>query len=114
MSFSVNTQSMTIASGQSQSNAIRIGNQAVVGVVVPAGSSLTSLSFLGSVDNSNFYSITEDDGTEYNPTVAASKFVNLDLNQFLAPIWIKVRAGTNGSPSVQSVQQSLTLVLNEI
>lgn len=111
--FGSNSYSVTIASGSSLSSAINIGDNPAVAIVVPAAVTVT---FQGSLDNSNFYDIYKDSGSpqEYQVACSVSGVQTLDMNQFLMPRFVKVRIGTSASPSAVSAATVVTLFTKEV
>jgi len=109
-SFASNALTATIPSGGSLSGRIRIGDNAVVAIVVSAAIDVT---FLGSLDGVTFYDIY-DGASVYTLAVTAGVLTTLDLNQFLAPLWIKVQSGTTGSPVTVGSDTSIIVVSKEI
>lgn len=101
----------TIPSGSALTPALRIKESTVVAIVVSAAVSVT---FQGSLDNVTFYDIHQDNGTEYTVVCSGGCIETVDLNQFLAPRWIKVRNGTSSSPTTVSIALPITVVSKEI
>lgn len=62
----------------------------------------TSLTFQGSRDGVTFRNMYDNAGTELTYTVAANRWVIADPTDFAAVSYIKVRAGTAGSPTAQA------------
>lgn len=53
----------TIANGATTSSAISIGGRSIVGLIISTALTNATLTLQGSVDNSNFYTLREKDGT---------------------------------------------------
>lgn len=112
-SFAVNIYPLTIALGQSLSQSFPLNNDALAGITVASGSSITQLSFQGSLDDSTYFDIYNE-GSEYKVTVAGGVFTSLSTNVFLGVRFVKVRAGNAGSPSTQSVATNLQALTKEV
>jgi len=99
-------RSAKIASGESLSAPVDIGEAKSLGIRIPAGwnGTATSITFQVSPDGVAWQNLYNDAGTEVAATVAASRDVSLAaIAASLAP-WshLKVRSGTSGSAVVQT------------
>ena len=63
-----------------------------------------------SFDNITFTDVYSDDGTEKVITAAASRWIYLNITQFLGVRYIKLRSGTSASPVAQGAQRTIYLV----
>ena|SRR5882724_101871 len=85
---------ITIASGQTVSNAIDLGEMCLCGIQTPSALTSTAFTFQGSSDNSTFCAMTTQDGTAISVTVAASKLIMLPPANFAGVRYLKVVAGS--------------------
>ena len=95
----------TIASGESLSHKIDVGNGKFHGLSIPAGwaAGATAITFQVSHDGVTWQDLYNDTGTEVSATAAASRNVSLSsIALDLAP-WrfIKIRSGTSASAVTQ-------------
>lgn len=104
----------TIATGESLSGAVTFGGYALVAMIIPAEwDTATAATFQASVDGSTYYNMYYDasgTSTELSVACAASRYIALDTTKFMGIQYIKVRAGTSGSPSAQTGATVVTLV----
>lgn len=103
-------QSATIASGGSLSSAIDIGNAKLVGIQMPSSWTAASLTFQASYDGLT-YADLYDNGTERAYTVSSSRFLALNVADWLGVRWLKIRSGTSAAPTNQGADRSIKLVL---
>lgn len=99
-----------IASGASLSGVIDLGAGRLARIVLPSALTGTQLTFQTSYDGTNFANLYDETGTEVTYTVAASREVRVPLTDWLGIRWLKIRAGTSGSPSAQGADRALKLV----
>ena len=108
-----NVKTGTFVVGQSQTEAVSLNEKTLSGVIL-SGSSISgsSLSFLVSVDGSNFYPLFNNSNQEVILTVGgASKAYNLDPDVFKAWLHVKARLGTSGSAVLQAgINQSVIFI----
>lgn len=103
MAFQTNI-SGSIAIGQSQSDSIQLNEGTPVGLII-TGSTVTgtAMTFLGSVDGTNFYPMYDNTGIEVNITTGpSSRMIALDTASFYDANFIKCRLGTSASPVNQA------------
>lgn len=83
-----------------------------VGVMMPAAWTAGGLSFQGSHDGGTFYDLYDDQGNEVTVSVAAQQFVAFDAEDvnLRAPVQLKIRSGTSGTPVQQGSERTLYLV----
>lgn len=98
MAWPFNSQTVTIANGQSLSGAISLGGGLLAAVAMPSGWTAAALSFQASDDGDTYRDVHNDDGAEYTVITAASRHVAIDPSKFSGAQWIKVRSGTAGTP----------------
>ena len=82
----------TIPDNGTTSNAINVGPESIIGVVMPADANIvgTAITFEGSFDNSTFYPILHD-GTAVSVDVqTADSIVTLPVEYLHGPYWIRV------------------------
>lgn len=99
----------SIANAASLSSAIDLGNAKLVGIQMPAAWTAASLTFQGSWDGVTYADIY-DNATERTYTVAASRFLALNVGDWVGIRYIKVRSGTSGTPVNQGAARSITLL----
>ena len=96
----------TFAVGQSETEVIQLNDMNLLGIVI-TGSYLTGtkMTFLGSEDGTNFYSVYDDTATEVSLTLASASRCHSILPQnFLPWHFIKGRLGTAASAVLQTTQ----------
>ena len=93
MSAIQTAQTVTIANGQTTSNAIDLGELAVVGIQTPSALTGTSFTFQASSDNVTFCAVTKVDGTTYTMTVAASKYIVVPPADLAGVRYLKIVSG---------------------
>jgi len=96
--FNGNTQfqttSLTVASGQTTSNAIDCNGQGIVGVIMPSDLTSTALTYTGSQDNSTFTALYNTSGTQLAVTCAASRIILFTPGDLIGLQYIKLVMGT--------------------
>ena len=70
-----------------------------------------SMTFLGSIDGSNFYDIYGSTGNEIAYTTTASRLMTFDPAFWLGMRWIKIRSGTTATPVAQAAERTLIAML---
>lgn len=106
----VNTAAtVTIASGQTVSNAIDLGEMCLCGVQTPSALTSTAFTFQGSSDNSTFCAMTSQDGTAITAVVAASKLLMLAPANFAGVRFLKVVGGT-----VEGADRNIILLVRAV
>jgi len=86
----------TIASGQQVSSKINLGGFSLVGIILPAAFTGTSLTFLASVDNTNFFPIyTTTSGTQLSYTVAQGHYVAINPQDFYGVQYLEIQSGSS-------------------
>lgn len=110
--LNLHTLTVTIANGQSLSDAADLKGLPLVGVILPAGYDTADLSFQGSMDGSTFANIYGRDGTELSLTgAAASRYYLLPPSVVPGFRHVKVRSGLAASPVSQTGDAIITLVV---
>ena len=104
----------TISSGQSLSASIDIKDQPIVAIQMPSTWTAANLTFQGSSDGTNFFTVYNMEGDEFTVTVAASRYVVLSPFEFQWARYIKIRSGTSGAPVNQAGDRTLVIVTRRI
>lgn len=90
----VNPSTAIIPISDTVSNAVDLGEMAVVGLQVPSAITSTALTFQASSDGGTYAAVTKVDGTAYSVTVAASKYIVIPPADLAGIRFLKVIAGT--------------------
>jgi len=103
---------VVIADGESLSDAIELGidGKRLCGVIVPSTITGTTMSFEVSTDGVT-YGAFQRNGEEYTETITAGKPHGIDLGVFYGWPFVKLRMGTEASPSAQSGDQTIGAVV---
>lgn len=112
----IDSQTATIAAGQSLSAEVALGEKTLVGIVVPSGWTAANLTFQGTPDDLNFYELYNYAGSELTVMVPVTTgcLIAVDPAQWRGITGIKVRSGTSASPVDQASQAQLTLITRTI
>ena len=108
-----------IANGQSLSAEIDLGGCELLGIHVPAGFDGTALTFQAAEKTGGtFLNVFTSGGTELSLTVAASRYVVPATDDALASLrgmgrYIKVRSGSSGTPTNQTDDSTLRLIVKQ-
>ena len=90
---------------------VDLGQQTLVGIVMPATWTAASLTFQVSPDaGTTWVELYTYAGSELTLTVGASQFVAIDPTQWKGVYSLKVRSGTAASPVTQTAQATLGFV----
>lgn len=95
----------TIASGQSLSNAINIGELHLAGIQFPSGWDAASVTFQASVDNVNFVDVYTTTAELSITAAGANRYILLDPHQFSGMRYIKIRSGVSATPVNQTANR---------
>lgn len=109
-SDTIDTTTVAIANGASLSSAVDLGGRKLVAIIMPSTWTAASLTFQGSVDNSNYFNVY-DGATERALIVAASYYSAVNIGDWIGFRYLKVRSGTSGTPVNQAGDRVLTLVV---
>lgn len=101
--------SATIASGQTTSAAIEVNGLAVVGIILPAAMTGTSLTLQASVDGTNFYTIADSNNTNVTVTYGASKMIYLNSQITAGVESIKLVSGSS-----EGADRAFTLIMRPV
>lgn len=110
----LDTLSATIASGASLSGGQSLGGLRLSGILMPDSWDTANLTFQVSLDGTTYKNLYDKNGAEYTVTAAAGRYVQLDLVDFSAIPFIKIRSGTSGTSVNQMADRSLVLALRSI
>lgn len=93
---------VTIASGAQLSNGALLGNRRLLGLIIPADTEGTAVTFQASIDGTNYFVMYNADGAiSYNFTDPGYLAVNpLD---FLGVKYLKVDTGTNQTTAAAQI-----------
>ena len=110
MSLFTLTNAVISASG-SLSPEVDLGQQTLVGIVMPATWTAASLTFQVSVDGgTTWVEHYSSAGTETTYTVSTGQFIAVDPTLWKGVYSVKVRSGTSASPVTQTAQATIILV----
>jgi hypothetical protein len=98
-------ENVTISSGQTTSTALDCGGCNLVGIIFPAAFTGATVSFEGSVDGTNFYTMKNDTGSTLSLTASTSSFVAIVPSDFAAAGHLKIV-----SASSEGADRTITLV----
>lgn len=105
------TTTVTIADGQSLSDAADLGDGTLLGVAVPAGwGGPTVVTFQGSPDGVTFSDIQDGAGEYATVALAAGQAVAVDPAWFRPFRYVKVRSGTAAIPVAQAGGDAVTVM----
>jgi hypothetical protein len=93
---------VTIADGQSLSDAVDIGQAKIVGIIMPASWTAAGMTFQGGASLTGTFYDVYDNGVERAVVIASSQFSVLNVVDWLPFRFIKFRSGTTGSAVAQS------------
>jgi len=114
VSIAAPPQSITpcvIASADSLSAGVDLGLLRLSAIQLPANiDGAATLSFQGSIDGVTWANVYTAAGTEKTVTVALSRFVIVDWNDFRGLRHLKVRLGTAGAPITTTAERTLQLL----
>lgn len=105
---------VTIANGQSLSNAIDVPGHVLVGIVMPPTWTSANLTFQGSVDGSTFLNVFVEGGGEFQVTAFANRLIIVDPTRLYGLRSLRVRSGTSGTPVAQTADRVITLVFRQL
>jgi hypothetical protein len=91
----------------------------LVGLMIPAAWTAAAITFSASQDGTTYADLWETStGTAVERTIAsaniptaATRFLSLNLSDWVGVNWLKVRSGTSASAVNQAAARSITLVL---
>ena len=108
------TESVTIANGQSLSAAINCIGLRLCALMMPTTISGTLVTFQASLDGVTYRDVYDAAGNEYQLVVAAARYIPLDPLALMDAKFIKIRMGTSATPSVQAQDSALQLSFSKV
>lgn len=89
--------SFTVANGAAVSSSIDTKNRSIGAITTPAALTNTSWTLEMSEDNTTWFPVYKDDGTQYTITVSASqaRFINLDYFSTNCMRYVRLKASGN-------------------
>jgi hypothetical protein len=106
----VETRTLGIAINTALSEAIDLGGRKLVAIVMPSGWDAASLTFQASPDGVTYYNVY-DSATERSLTVDVSRFLHVDMEDWLGVRFLKLRSGTAATPVDQTAARTFTLII---
>lgn len=88
-------------------------NYRIAGFIMDAQWTAAVMTVLGSIDNVNFFSVFNADGTEYTITVAAGHLVKLPVIDLMMLRYIQFRSGTFAIPVNQTALRSMIALASQ-
>jgi len=85
---------LTVLISTAITNALDLRGKVLVGLIMPATLTSTTITFTGSQDNVTFLAMTNTSGTALSATVAASKHVCIVPADFASVRYLKLAMGT--------------------
>jgi hypothetical protein len=115
----VNFVEVTIASGESLSEAVDLGQgESLVGIQMPGTWTTADLTFAGSIDGGrtfgNIYDGNGTSETEVTVPADAGQVIRLDPADWVLFRHLKVRSGTSGTPVAQGGDRTIRLAKRAI
>ena len=108
------SKTAVIASGQSLSGSVALGNGGLLAIAMPAAWSAAGLTFQVSMDGSTWADLYDDGGNEVTATVAASRAVAMGAAPFAGVPYVRIRSGTSGSPVNQAAERTLAVYTRQV
>lgn len=110
------TATIDVSADASLSGAVEdLKGYRIAAIEMPSSFDGTSLTFQAIAEEGGTYQDVHDsDGNELAVTVAAGRFVTLgeqDVDELRGAYGIKVRSGTSGTPTTESADRNIKLVL---
>jgi hypothetical protein len=88
------TQQVTVASGNTTSDTINLNGFGMVGLILPAALTSTTMTFTGSQDGVNFTSLYNVVGTQLAITIAASRLILFSPGDFVGINYVQLVTGS--------------------
>ncbi len=89
------TQTVTVSSGNTTSDAVNLNGFGMVGLILPAALTSTTMTFTGSQDNVTFTALYNVVGTQLAITVAASRIILFSPGDFVGINFVKLVTGSS-------------------
>ena len=104
------TQTVTVSSGQTTSDAVNLNGFGMVGLILPAALTSTTMTFTGSQDNVTFTALYNVVATQLAITVAASRIILFSPGDFVGVNFLQLVTGSaEGSDRlIQVISRSFT------
>jgi len=115
-----NVQNLTVTvttSTDGLSEAADLKGNTLVGVYMPSTWTSASVTFVGSHDDTTYYSVYAADGTETaisGASTSAGRYFPLDPADFAGLNFLKVRSGGSTGETAQGASRSVVLALRSI
>ena len=106
----LNSHQLVIPGGQFVSDALDLGTEFVVGLIMPNDWTPASVSILVSTDGVDFYDLHEYNGAEVLFNVEPRAAVNIDPNRLMMARFIKLRSGLKHAPVVQENDRPFKII----
>ena len=90
-----------IAAGESLSDVVEVGDDIIVGIVVPENWTSAAVSVMVSPDGISFLDLFDGKGNEFTFNVEPGTAISINSDLLLLARFIKLRSGTRKSPVVQ-------------
>jgi hypothetical protein len=105
-----NVLTVTIANGQSLSDAAHIGAGTLVGIQLPAFTS-AKLTFQGSADGVTYVDVVDASAAEVEYAASTGAIYIKAPADLVGVPYLKVRSGTSGSPVNQGAARTISLIV---
>lgn len=105
------TKDVVIASSGSLSTVVDIEQLNIAGFLIPSSWTTAKLTFQVSPDGVTYGDAQDSSGNELQVTVAAGKFIGVNLAELSGIRFLKIRSGTSGTPVNQAADRTITIVL---
>ena len=106
----LNSHPLLIKSGEFVSDALDLGTEFVVGLIMPNDWTPASVSILVSVDGTDFYDLHEYNGAEVLFNVEPRCAVNIDPNRLMLARFLKLRSGLKHAPVAQDNDRPFKII----
>lgn len=102
------TSTQTISSGQTSSDAVTLNGFGMVGMIMPAALTSTTMTFTGSQDGVTYTALYNTSGSVLTATVAASRLILFVPGDFVGINYLKLVGGTaeGADRSIQVISRS--------
>lgn len=106
---------VSIASGQSLTDAINLGGLRLFGAAIPSVWTSADITFQVSLDNgATWIDLRQQDGTEIVMSGQTGSCIVLVPTLFAAFQFVRLRSGTSGTPVTQAADRTISLVVRSI
>jgi hypothetical protein len=106
---SIEIQVAAIASSATTSDAINLAGMNLVGLVMPAAFTGTTVTFQASVDGTNYFDVYNTAGTQLSVTVGTSQYICLWPSDLASIKNLKLVSG-----ATEAAARSITLVMRSL